>query len=408
MSELFNYIMNTPSNTNPAVLSSEISKNLVENLPQSDYEQNDETQKDYIKNRPFWSTKTTRLRNTYEDYGKIYESADVPLSFIVEGRFFPNITPIFYDSNYVVAYKLFENGNQLYQVEIRTGPDKRYIICQDLVNGTEVENWSIYPIEENEEIHYLDPKYVKDMYYTEELWTNTSEDLVSLVGEWDTDLEGKELTIKYNGVIHENVAPYYSDHRLLYAVDLDDGTKEIVFWWNEGGKLSYKGDATFKKEVVHRIPPKYCLAAEPIFVTFGSNNKGVLSVGYDEIYDIMEHGGYVTLTDGEYNYSLEHVEKTDEYYLLIFRNHAYEWGFDSNGVGIIDYILYVKASKNGEGSIEWDEDNGTPVGIVYPDGYKTPFPSLTLKSSTADSTKKFKITVDDTGTLTATEITETT
>ena len=33
---------------------------------------------------------------------------------------------------------------------------------------------------------------------------------------------------------------------------------------------------------------------------------------------------------------------------------------------------------------------------------------LTIKSSTANSTKKFRITVDDTGTLTATEVTDTT
>lgn len=404
MSELFNYIMNTPSNTNPAVLSTEISKNLVENLPQSDYEQNDETQKDYIKNRPFWSTKTTRLRNTYEDWKAMSHDS---VSFVVEGKFYADIKPHIYDSGYVFVYNLPTDDNTIYQVTSRVGPTEFYVVCCRKEDDTEVENWSLYPPEESEEIQYLDPKYIENMYYTEEAWSNTTEDLVSLVGKWTTVVEGKELTIKYNGVIYENVAPYYSDHYLVYDVNLDDGTNERVFWWGEGGGLCTEGDATFRKETVHRIPPEYCLAVSPIFLSY-NKGKGVLSIGYDEIYDIMEHGGYVTLTDGEYNYSLVYVEKIDECYTLTFRSHAYEWGFDSNGVGIVDYILYIHAYENGEGSIEWDEGGSTPVGIVYPDGYETPFSSLTLKSSTADSTKKFKITVDDTGTLTATEITETT
>ena len=60
-------------------------------MPQSDYEQNDETQKDYIKNRPFWSKKTTRLRNTIQDYydaGGDFVDGIITMDFIVNGEFF--------------------------------------------------------------------------------------------------------------------------------------------------------------------------------------------------------------------------------------------------------------------------------------------------------------------------------
>lgn len=52
--DLFNYVMQTPANTNPAVLSSEISKAIEESQVQADYAQNDPNKKDYIKNKPFY------------------------------------------------------------------------------------------------------------------------------------------------------------------------------------------------------------------------------------------------------------------------------------------------------------------------------------------------------------------
>lgn len=48
---------------------------------------------------------------------------------------------------------------------------------------------------------------------------------------------------------------------------------------------------------------------------------------------------------------------------------------------------------------------GTTQIVQIPEQYIPEMGSVTLLSSTADSTKKFKITVDDTGTLTATEVT---
>lgn len=46
---LFNYVMQTPQNTNPEVLSSEISKAIEESKVQADCAQNAQNAKGYIK-----------------------------------------------------------------------------------------------------------------------------------------------------------------------------------------------------------------------------------------------------------------------------------------------------------------------------------------------------------------------
>lgn len=53
------------------------------------------------------------------------------------------------------------------------------------------------------------------------------------------------------------------------------------------------------------------------------------------------------------------------------------------------------------GAVTGSYDGTAAVTVEIPE----PVTELYLKSSTADSTKKFKITVDDSGTLSATEVT---
>ena len=78
-------------------------------------------------------------------------------------------------------------------------------------------------------------------------------------------------------------------------------------------------------------------------------------------------------------------------------------------VGIVKYTEQIledeqKAqARSNIGAVKfWDELENKPFGEDA-DGVLTEF---VLKSSTPDSIKKFKITVDDSGTITATEITE--
>ena len=60
--------------------------------------------------------------------------------------------------------------------------------------------------------------------------------------------------------------------------------------------------------------------------------------------------------------------------------------------------------KNADPEITWDGNTGEIKPID--EKFIPEMSNVILKSSTADSTKKYKITVDDTGTISATELTE--
>ena len=71
---------------------------------------------------------------------------------------------------------------------------------------------------------------------------------------------------------------------------------------------------------------------------------------------------------------------------------------NSSKAAINDIIAYVR--KNGYNSIDTNK-----FLVVESSGYVHPSSNLILPSSTSGSKKKFKITVDDTGTISATEVT---
>lgn len=68
------------------------------------------------------------------------------------------------------------------------------------------------------------------------------------------------------------------------------------------------------------------------------------------------------------------------------------------------YYLYISATTNGEIEIE-KRGSGLTSGGETTTLFKNGDRSMILKSSTEGSTKKFKITVDDSGTISATEVT---
>lgn len=68
------------------------------------------------------------------------------------------------------------------------------------------------------------------------------------------------------------------------------------------------------------------------------------------------------------------------------------------------YYLYISATTNGEIEIE-KRGSGLTSGGKTTTLFKNGDRSMILKSSTEGSTKKFKITVDDSGTISATEVT---
>ena len=77
--------------------------------------------------------------------------------------------------------------------------------------------------------------------------------------------------------------------------------------------------------------------------------------------------------------------------------------------------FFISESMEGYNVVYWKEILGNPIKVIsyaekevtkqIPEMFIPEMSSVTLKSSTASSSKKFKITVDDSGTISATEVT---
>ena len=238
---------------------------------QVDYAQNDPNAKDYIKNRPFYGKKGTRFRNTYEDWaaagGDDGSRAKPILSFIINDEIYKNIAPAVYNGGYTKVYNIPSHEQPKYKVVAYV--QNRRIICTLGNSSEEIENWSIYPPEETEEIHYLDPKYIEDMYYTEpEKWGTTFNEWLSVVGENTTTVAGKELTIKYDGVIYENVSPVYIDGNHHYKITPKGQSSEtLVIVAGVGIWLAEKTSFLLSQEQIHKIPEKYYNSNSPFVIT---------------------------------------------------------------------------------------------------------------------------------------------
>lgn len=271
--------------------SEEVKSEIKDNTP--DWEQNDAEGKGFIKNRPFYDTRETVLRNTYEDWvaagGHDGNDEKPILSFIINNEIYEDVAPTVYNSGYTKVYNIPSYENRKYQIVAYTNTNPSSLKCIDVRSNETVENWSIYPPKETGEIHYLDPKYIEDMYYTEpEKWGTTFDEWLSVVGENTTTVAGKELTIKYNGTIYENIAPSYIDGNHLYKVTPEGQSSETVviaagvtgIWLADGASF------LIAQEVVHKIPEKYYDTGAPFVITVTKiNGDGTCEIDrtWDEI-----------------------------------------------------------------------------------------------------------------------------
>ena len=114
----------------------------------------------------------------------------------------------------------------------------------------------------------------------------------------------------------------------------------------------------------------------------------------DSFVPIIKGNKYIIELDGE---SAEFVCESDNCLMIT--------GIASNNIDISsrtnDYMIYATNSKPYGLKVTAVDALITPLD----EKFIPPLSSVTLKSSTEGSSKKFKVTVDDSGTLSATEIT---
>lgn len=98
--DVIDYVMETPHNTNRAVLEGLVDTAVEESQVQADWDQNDTTAKDYIKNRICYEEEiVTELGKTFEIWQSLVKNSqgkidyqNTPISYKIKDRIYTNVT----------------------------------------------------------------------------------------------------------------------------------------------------------------------------------------------------------------------------------------------------------------------------------------------------------------------------
>lgn len=158
---------------------------------------------------------------------------------------------------------------------------------------------------------------------------------------------------------------------------------------------------------VIKIDKKYLPEPDPephILITKSYSGTYSCNMTYDEIAELYaKYSDAIGLFDMRYNVFYLHLTRNKDagaQYRCIIVHHSdnfyFTFGF-TNGYYYFEILIHKNGTieKNSNAEIKYMDELGFTNGY-YP---------LVVKSSTEGSTKKFRITVDDNGTLTATEVT---
>ena len=321
---------------------------------QPDWNQNDETQPDYVKNRPFYTGDPVETVLVEESTVSFVDNGGGRYSSKVNSTFSATVGETYkvswdgtvYECTCIkLAANLMTIGNLSFMGE---GPDTGEPFIMLVNNGKEI-----------------------------------------VIGTTDTSASHTFSIICNQTPIVKIPAKYIDKNSSGYVVIHSKGTmtqQEAENYWT----------AISTKEVVFIMWGGICFSDISFRGTAGSALKLITQNG--EYYYISKN------SDGLFNLSDMSFDKA------ILPNSAVS---GDNHIGIDVHNNKVIISKSSTFSVVGSTDT---LFQVQPDGAKSKSfdvlgngeavaPALILYSSTADSTKKFRITVDDTGTLKATEVT---
>ena len=206
-------------------------------------------------------------------------------------------------------------------------------------------------------------------------------------------------------------------------------TKDVV-----SGKLNVNSNGVINPNST--VPSTNGSAYQQLVTDGNGNTKwedrlAYTGIGLTELFNSTIQGQLINETE-HYRYSESDIWVPfieGEKYTVVFNGVTYQcepkgpfepYGYLGNarldgGEDSTDEPFLIRSSVDPTLTNYWDKSYGQTVTIIlYRESEKT-FPidekfipemsSMTLKSSTSGSSKKFKITVDDSGTISATEIT---
>lgn len=300
-----------------------------------DWNQNDETAPDYIKNRPFYEINDSVETVLFPETTVIIDAEFIQLESIQQLQAGQTYTVIFNGVTYeCVAREWPAEGAVLIGNGTIYGdhnPANGEPFCFDSYESGEIYlntatpgdyTFSISSVATEKTIHHIDPKYIKDMYYEKESMVEILEETevrTARYGEYDKPftymlVENETYTVKWNGIEYTCIAK-------------NNGYNEI-----------YIGNQLFKKDWSF---PEQVESSEPFFIyTYANNNysyiEGELNDDTTVILEIL-HGSEVVVPEatismnfqGNYCWSLYNIEPSfllqdEKQYIILFNGNEYK------------------------------------------------------------------------------------
>ena len=194
------------------------------------------------------------------------------------------------------------------------------------------------------------------------------------------------LNVNNNGELSINGDTPYQQ----LVTDGDGGVKwEDRLAYDDSKVVVYAGDNIRLVRVSDEVPS---------FVSDGASVNVWISNGTKQAYSVVEHGnGNFGVNEFVFIFSSDNVNFNEG--VVIPKKGVYFLSIPDNY-----YVTGIASADSDTPEIVWDGNIGT-LKTIDPKYIPSELNELILPSSTSGSTKKFKITVNDNGAISATEVT---
>lgn len=353
--DIIDYVMETPHNTNRAVLEGLVDTAVEESQVQADWDQNDETAKDYIKNRICYdnpvfifatinssniyitNSLTNEDLNTFSDWCTGASLVNLKINNTVytlqAGGFADGIYTLNYNNTAAITRNIRGTANYL---GIKDGFP---------VEKTAGLNFTLYV----EEIKQIDKKYIPDELFTQANWNennetspayiqnricyeeetvtelgNTAEVWASLVGEEASTSVLKLLNIpisyKIKGILYENQKPSKMENYVMYYGErYGENPEYVMISTYSPHNISFNGmeasDFQFVKieNTVKQIDSKFIHTLDAITEQAGDtipvNSKAVISILNELMNLILKN--FVGVQDQNFNEDQKQIARNN-------------------------------------------------------------------------------------------------
>ena len=323
---------------------------------QSDWNQNDETAPDYVKNRPFYTG--DRVQTVF------VEESTASFSFSNDDGMYTGLFPSTFDATVGDTYKVYWDGST-YECT-----------CVDFFGNSAIGNLSIVG-----------------------RGADTGEPFIMVLIETEIYIYTADTsashTFSISGFVQELVKideKYLPEYSVLYSGDPAN--------WSNAKKQQMYDDFISGKLVLYN----YSETANLVLSVFYSTTAGLKFVffeGYRYLRSFVRNAfsNPIELTESGINHLIENQINN------LTRWKLYSANYSEVSVGDLLSMYVAFDSTTNKACIFTDTKSDIGTEVVNSTIVTNGDSDIVLSSSTSGSSKKFKITVDDSGTLTATEVT---